>query len=84
MIRTSFRLPIATIQRLDAIAAELQKRHIGKITRADVLRMLIQNGLTHLEPPGKKGQLGAEPSAAKTPARSGSSTAAAKRREPKR
>ena len=49
MIRTSFRLRPETLQRLDAIAAALRKRQVGNVTRADVLRMLIDGGLDRAE-----------------------------------
>lgn len=49
MIRTSFRLSPETLQRLDAIAAALRKRQVGNVTRADVLRMLIDGGLDRAE-----------------------------------
>lgn len=49
MIRTSFRLPLATLRRLDAIAAALRKRQVGDVTRADVVRMLIDSGLDRTE-----------------------------------
>jgi predicted DNA-binding protein len=49
VIRTSFRLPLTTIQRLDTIAAALRKKQVGKVTRADVLRMLIAGGLSRVD-----------------------------------
>jgi predicted DNA-binding protein len=54
MIRTSFRLRPETIQRLDAIAAALRKRQVGNVTRADVLRMLIDGGLDRAEQQTRK------------------------------
>lgn len=67
MIRTSFRLPLPLIQRLDAIAADLRKRQIGKVSRADVLRMLIETGLEHVERQPKRTP-GAKPSKPSKPA----------------
>lgn len=62
MIRTSFRLPLATLRRLDAIAAALRKRQVGDVTRADVVRMLIESGLDRTERqmkrPARKAKLG--------------------------
>jgi hypothetical protein len=49
VIRTSFRLPIATLRRIDTIAATLRKRQVGNVTRADVVRMLIASGLDRAE-----------------------------------
>jgi len=46
VIRTSFRLSADILRRLDAIADFLSKRQVGKVTRADVLRMLLEKGLT--------------------------------------
>lgn len=40
---------MATIQRLDAMAAALRKKQVGKVTRADVLRLIISTGLQRLE-----------------------------------
>jgi len=56
VIRTSFRLPLAVIRRLDSIASELRKKQIGKVSRADVLRMLISEGLEQFEKQVKRGQ----------------------------
>lgn len=55
MIRTSFRLALDTIRRLDAIAAALRKRQVGNVTRADVLRMLLESGLDLAERRVKRG-----------------------------
>ena len=49
VIHTSFRLPLSTIQRLDALAAALRKRQVGKVTRADVLRQIITGGIARME-----------------------------------
>ena len=49
MIRTSFRLPPDTLKRLDAIARALRKRQVGNVTRADVLRMILESGLARAE-----------------------------------
>jgi predicted DNA-binding protein len=46
VIRTSFRLSTDLLRRLDAIADLLSKRQVGKVTRADVLRLLLEKGLT--------------------------------------
>jgi len=49
VIRTSFRLPPDTLKRLDAIARALRKRQVGNVTRADVLRMILESGLARAE-----------------------------------
>ena len=49
MIHTSFRLPMSIVQRLDAMAEALRKKNVGKVTRADVLRLLIAGGLSKME-----------------------------------
>lgn len=54
MIRTSFRLASVTLRRLDAITKALRKRQVGNVTRADVVRMLIESGLAQLERQAKQ------------------------------
>jgi predicted DNA-binding protein len=55
VIRTSFRLPFTMIQRLDALTARLRRQKpIGNVSRADVLRMLVEVGLARSERRPKK------------------------------
>ena len=53
MIRTSFRLPTKMIERLDALIPTFSSR-AAKATRADVLRILIQDALPLAEAEAKE------------------------------
>lgn len=49
VIHTSFRLTEPMIERLDLVAAAIQKKQVGKVTRADILRLLVSDGLSRFE-----------------------------------
>ncbi len=49
MIHTSCRLPRTTLDRLDAIAAAMQRKRREKVGRAEVMRLLLEDALPRFE-----------------------------------
>jgi hypothetical protein len=48
-IHTSFRASQAMLDRIDAIAEVIQQRQVGKVTRADMFRQLLADGVIRYE-----------------------------------
>lgn len=48
-VHTSFRAPQAVLDRIDAIAEVVQKKQVGKVTRADMFRQLLADGVIRFE-----------------------------------
>ncbi len=49
LVHTSFRMSQALLGRIDAIARVVQKKQVGNVTRADMLRQILADGVIRFE-----------------------------------